>query len=236
MKQLGSLLLFLIILFSPKSFSAEDSTYNFNWLDPDKEVYVLQNRKFRKVGKVYVNLGGGITTSGAFADAFVGQLRAGFFFREDWGIELLYSSNSPDTNETYESVLAQQSVPFVRLVQNYLGAMVMWSPFYAKINTFDQIFYFDWMFGLGYASLTEENNRTALNAGAGGFQRVNELTSETHGGVIWTTAFRFYLNQTWSIRTDLTAVHYQAEKALANDNAKVWYQNFDFTVGVGLTF
>jgi hypothetical protein len=42
------ILLALFTFLSPKIYSSEGSTYSFDWLDPDKEVYVLQNRKFRK--------------------------------------------------------------------------------------------------------------------------------------------------------------------------------------------
>ncbi len=34
--------------------ASEKNVYDFSWLDQDKEVYVLQNRKFRKKNKLYV--------------------------------------------------------------------------------------------------------------------------------------------------------------------------------------
>ena len=49
--------------------AGESSTYDFSWLDPDKEVYVLQNRKFRKKRSLFVSGGGGKTLSGAFVDS-----------------------------------------------------------------------------------------------------------------------------------------------------------------------
>src|SRR5690606_16916020 len=113
-------------------FAAEGDTYNFSWLDPDKEVYVLQSRKFRKNGRAYVNAGGGITTSGAFVSAKNIQGRAGYFFKEEWGFEFLYSMNSGSENETAKSVRnegSSGSVPFRRIVDKYYGAMIMWSPF-----------------------------------------------------------------------------------------------------------
>ena len=85
-------------------FSSESDIYDFTWLDPDKEVYVLQNRKFRKSGRLYINAGGGMTTSGAFINASNIQFRGGFFFKEDWGLEGVYSLNSGKENETAKSV------------------------------------------------------------------------------------------------------------------------------------
>lgn len=222
----------LFIIGINKTYSAETSTYEFKWLDPDKEVYVLQNRKFRKIGKLYLNVGVGTTTSGAFADAAYGQVRVGFFFTENWGFEALHTTTSSKTNSTYDSVFAQDSVPFVRLIDSYSGAMFMWSPFYAKINTFDQIFYFDWMFGLGFATLSEQNNRTALNEGS----KDLPFESEDHSGVMWATSLRFYMSQHWSLRLDLTTIHYQADKAFKDSQEQVWYDNFDLGVGLSYTF
>ena len=80
-------LLLCISLISGVVVANEKSVYEFSWLDKDKEIYVLQNRKFRKVGKVYVGAGGVKTISGAFVDSYGGTLRGGYFFSEDWGIE-----------------------------------------------------------------------------------------------------------------------------------------------------
>ena len=107
-------------------------------------------------------MGGGITTSGAFVDSTVIQGRAGYFFREEWGFELVYSMNNGDENATAKSVRSEGtagSIPFRRIVDNYMGGMILWSPFYAKINTFNQIIYVDWIIGLGVAKLEETNNQ-----------------------------------------------------------------------------
>lgn len=227
--RVGVCLLFCFL--SPTTWSGEESTYEFKWLDADKEVYVLQNRKFRKTRTFHLSAAFGITTSGAFADAIVGQLRAGFFINEDWGVTALYSYNKSDTNDTFESVRVQQAVPFVRQVQYYYGAMVLWSPFYAKINTFNTIIYLDWMFGLGIANLTEENNRNELDVTGS-----TALKTESHVGAMWDVGMRFYLTQTWSMQMNLTAVHYKAEKALPNATEDDFYNNFDFTIGGVISF
>jgi len=39
--------------------SSDDDEYNFNWLDPEKKIYVLQNRKFLKGGHVLLSVTGG---------------------------------------------------------------------------------------------------------------------------------------------------------------------------------
>lgn len=217
------------------AFAAESDTYNFSWLDPDKEVYVLQNRKFRKNGRAYINAGGGITTSGAFVSAKNIQGRAGYFFKEEWGFEFLYSMNSGSENETAKSVRnegSSGSVPFRRIVDKYYGAMILWSPFYSKINTFNTVVYVDWIFGLGYASLTETNNRDEFVTGA----TSATPTQESHGGLMWQAAMKFYLNENWDIRVNLATVHYKAQKASVAASEDGWNTNYDLSATLGYSF
>ena len=84
--------------------AGESSTYSFSWLDPDKEVYVLQNRKFRKKRSLFLNLGFGKDISESFVDSTQIQGRVGFFFKEDYGLGLLYSQNRGKDSDSAESV------------------------------------------------------------------------------------------------------------------------------------
>ncbi|MFW5871979.1 MAG: outer membrane beta-barrel domain-containing protein [bacterium] len=210
-------------------WAAEDSKYNFTWLDPDKEVYVLQNRKFRKDGKFSFSALGGITTSGAFADAKVAQFRAGYFFQEDWGIELLYSKNFSEVNDNYNAIRQSGTAAFVRKGVGYYGGMLKWSPFYAKINTFNKIFYFDWIFGLGIASFTDENNMEEMRANP-----TQNWLEETHTGIVWNTGLRFYVTEAWSVRMDLTTIHYEAIRYAKDesDDQQTYFSNYDLLVGI----
>ena len=225
----------LLFLFSEENIAGEKSTYNFRWLDQDKEVYVLQNRKFRKDKRLHLSAGYGFTTTGAFVDATSLQGRFGFFFTEEIGLELMYAKNSGEENDTFKSVQNDGktgSTPFKREVDNYMAAMFVWSPFYAKINTFNKIVYVDWMLGAGYAQLTEINNRNSVISG-----NVNNLeVKETHDSIVWFTGLKFYLTNTFHLRLDLTGNHYQAKKALAvesSDNKK-YYNNYDLTLAIGM--
>ena len=127
--------------------ASEDSVYTFKWLDQDKEVYVLQNRTFRKDGRFFVNAGGGITTSNAFVKSYNAQVRANYYFNEEIGFEFLYSKNSGKENAAADGLrltaIGTGGIPFRRIVNNYMAAMLVWSPFYAKINTFNSIVYLD---------------------------------------------------------------------------------------------
>jgi outer membrane beta-barrel protein len=186
--------------------AAEKSLYDFSWLDKDKEIYVLQNRRFRKDGQIYIGATGNYIVSGAFINGFGGTARGGYFFREDWGIELVYGKSMGSENDAARAVLQQATVPFYRKVDSYMGGMLMWSPFYSKINTFNRIFYFDWMFGLGGASInTRDNRQRFVN------QDNKSLTSDSASGLLWNTGFRFYISDSWSLRLDVTSLHWRAK-------------------------
>lgn len=236
MKLSCSLLLLISLIIPQLTLAGEKDVYEFSWLDPDKEVYVLQNRKFRKANHLHVNVGYGLTTSGAFVDSSAIQARGGYFFTEDWGFEVLYSKNSGEENDTFKSVVAtvggSGTTPFRRIVQNYYGVMGLWSPFYTKINTFNKIAYMDWIFGLGYGQLTEQNNKTRFDNQ--GTINDNQITEESHSGILWTAAMKFYLDQTWSIRADFTGMYYSATEPKLNKSSMVTH--YDATLSLGFGF
>jgi len=231
------LLILMTLIMSTVVTAAEKSLYNFSWLDNDKEIYVLQNRKFRKQGNVYVGGTLGYNLSQDFLDAYGGTVRGGYFITEDWGIELLFGKNSNSENDTAKGVKEQGTVPFYRQIDTFMGAMIMWSPFYSKINTFNKVFYFDWMFGLGVGTITTKDNRNKFDPAAA---NQDELTDESNIGAIWNTGFRFYLNESWSLRLDLTGQSYKADKTKKSgttgpvSKSSKLYNNYD--VGLGLNY
>jgi outer membrane beta-barrel protein len=231
MKRLLSL---IIILTTSFVFAAEDSMYDFSWLDQDKEVYVLQNRKFRKKGNLYVGATGGKSVAGAFIDSNEFNLLGGYFFSEDWGLELSYTKASGETNKTHDAVNLSGTVAFFRRIDTAASAMLMWSPFYSKINTFNKIFYYDWMFGAGVSSVSTEDNRNEFLTGPD----KNTLTEETISGLSWMTAVRVYITPSWSTRIDFKATHLNADVALtgATDTEKQWSNYYNINVGLNYSF
>lgn len=199
----------LVMLFSHQLIAGEGSTYNFSWLDPDKEVYVLQNRKYRKDKTIHLNAGYGMTTSGPFVDTKSLQGRVGFFFQEEWGAEFIYAKNSGEENDNALAVrngTGGGTTPFRRIVDSYMGGVLLWSPFYTKINTFNKIFYLDWIFGLGYGKIEETNNR--LEVETSGVNKNPESLS--HSGLMWEAAIQAYMSKNLALRLDLTTIHYSA--------------------------
>lgn len=228
----------MVALFAFSASSAQDSSYDFEWMDKDKEVYVLQNRKFRKSGRVNIALLLGNNLSNKFVDQYVGSLKAGYFFHEDWGIELGYAKAfNQQENNTAKGVLEQGAVPFYRQVNDYKSASLIWSPFYGKFNTFNVIYYVDWFFSAGFASISTSNNKNRFDVSP-----LTTLVDETHTGATWSTGILFHLNQMFSIRLEFTGVHFQADRYRENKSSgqvfttKAWTHNYDMNAGLNFQF
>ncbi len=227
---------FKSLIFSNNVHAGEADTYNFSWLDPDKEVFVLQNRKFRKSGRLHMYGGGGKALSGAFVDSTSLQGRLGYYFMEEFGFEIIYSRNSGKENETAANVRdngsGTGSRPFRRIVESYRGGMILWSPFYSKINTFNKIIYYDWIFGLGLGKVKESNNTNEFQVGAGSYP---DSLAE-HSAILWNVGIKVFLGDNLSTRIDMTAVHFQAKSPVLGVNKEIWNDHFDLSFMLGYNF
>jgi outer membrane beta-barrel protein len=231
----NALLFFVGCFLSGSILASEKSLYDFSWLDKDKEIYVLQNRRFRKDGRGYIGATGVKTLNGAFIDSYGGSFKAGYFFREDWGVEFVYGKSSGSTNDNYTGVNEQAAIAYYRKVDSYMGAMAMWSPFYSKINTFNKVFYFDWIFGAGLASINTLDNSKEFETPSD-----KSLTSESNMGLLWTTGMRFYITEHWSLRVDFMGMHYNAKKSSKKNSNQLetdlLFSNYDLGLGLNYSF
>ena len=133
-------LIIILLSSSAVSFSGEKDTYDFLWMDPDKKVYVLQNKTYKKEKMFYTDVGFLLGLGNEFVDTTGYFIKGGYYFHEEWGIELGYTRYSNTTNSSYESIkYINSTIPFVRKLDNSMYAMAIWSPFYGKINTFNKI-------------------------------------------------------------------------------------------------
>jgi hypothetical protein len=84
--------LFLSVLVDiSTSYAADDDDYNFSWLDPDKKIYVLQNRRYRKANSADIFLMGGLSLGDTYRTVYQVQPRLGYWFNEEMGLEVFYS-------------------------------------------------------------------------------------------------------------------------------------------------
>ncbi len=84
----------LFFMLTTQTYASEQDLYDFMWLDPDKKVYVLQNKVHKKEHSIYFNVGYGTSLSAAFQDTNMLHLNTGFYLTEEWAIEGLYTKYS----------------------------------------------------------------------------------------------------------------------------------------------
>lgn len=223
----------LCLLFIGKiAYSAEDDIYDFLWLDPDKKVFVLQNKVFPKKGSLYFDIGYLNSFTGEFQDTSGGALRMGYYLTEEFALELSYAQYSSVNNAAYESVkIVNGSEPFIRRALSQKSVFAVWSPFYGKINTFNKIFYFDWYFGLGTGVFEYESNLKTVTNPALKSRFVQESTTPLQ----LKTGVRFYLNKKVHIGLEFLNTNYEAASPKRPD-LKKWNQQNDLIINLGVSF
>ncbi len=230
MKRLSHL---LILLMTPLFGQAgEKDLYDFLWLDPDKKVYVLQNKIYPKDKSFYLDLGYISNISSNFEDVNGASFRAGYYFHEEWAVEFQHNKYSSKTNSTYESVkIVNDAEPFIRRPLDITSLFIVWSPFYGKINTFNKIYYFDWSFGLGYGQMNAESNLDSVrNPGS-----PNTFDTETYNPIQLKTNLKFHINRNFHIGAEVLNTNFQAGSPKFPDR-KEWKQHNDFVLTLGVSF
>ncbi len=215
--------------------ASEDDEYNFNWLDPEKKIYVLQNRKFLKSGKLELSLLGGLGFSNPYRSTWNIDPRAAYFMNESWGFEVFYTYTSNSANSSFsalQTALTSTTVsPAVREITGQFGALLKWAPWYAKINVFNKILYFDWYFTAGGGSISY--NYLSFPTGINGAV----LNSpQTAFGIFLGTGHEFHLTNRFFARIDVTGAYYRSPViSPANGvSESAWFSNYNFGAGVGL--
>lgn len=235
----------LFLLFPFISFASEKDVYDFEWLDDDKKIYVLQNRKYRKVGKVSLGVMGTFNLSDKFVNNLGGSIKGAYYFKEDWGIEAGFLMGRESYNATFNNVASQRAVPFFNTIKQAMNLSLVWSPFYGKFNTFNKIFYLDWYISAGLASLTTKDDREAFNLTntADIIQKSFNLTESTSVGATWSTGLLWYLSKGFSLRAEITGYHYngafftrELSSALNATETSILFHNYNMSMGLNFLF
>jgi outer membrane beta-barrel protein len=214
--------------------AGEKSLYDFLWLDPDKKVYVLQNKLFKKEHTFYADVGYGMNFTSKFQNTHALALRTGFYVHEEWAVELFYNRYTNSANEEYRNVRSLQVEPFIRRLNSSYGAIGVWSPFYGKINTFNQIFYFDWSFGAGVGMIDAASNR--LNADNSIAD--TRFDQERYTGGILKTKVKFHLREHVHVGLEYFNTYYMGMGPQRNnvDPAPKLRINTDIVFSVGFSY
>lgn len=224
-------LLFFLCLFSQTLKAGERDLYDFLWLDPDKSVFVLQNKLYPKDGSLYFELGYLSNITSTFQDTSGAKFSFGYHFAEEWAIEVSHINYSNTNNTALDSVAAVSGVmPFIRKPLSSTSLFLIWSPFYGKINTFNRIYYFDWSFGVGTGAYKMESNLETAE-----LENEDRYDDESYTPLQLKTSLKFHINKNLHIGLEFINTNYQANTP-KNPNTKSWDQNNDIIMSIGASF
>jgi len=199
--------LFILLLLSLNTFAGLKDVYRYRWLDPKKEVFVLQDKMHENDGRFYISAGYADHRLSEFQSAATINGTLGYYFSEEWAIEGFYNHFLNSNNAAYKAVVTQTStgsggtsnivLPHVVRWDNMMGANLLYTPFYGKINTFNLIFYVDLSFGLGASWNTYSHNTTAATSTLKDAYETDSTVS-----VNWKFQFKWHLTDNIKIKFD----------------------------------
>jgi len=225
--------LFFLILISKNLWAGTKDFYEFKWLDPDKKVYVLQDKLYENKGRFYFNLGYGSQGLSDFQDTNLLHANIGYNFAEEWGAELFYSSYSNKNNNSFEAVQngSVKVLPFILKIKSSYGLLATYSPFYAKLNTYNLISYIDWSFALGYASMqTADNYQDFLSNNT-----QNRFVDVSKSAIVGKTQIRFFLSEYFIFNIDFFNYWMKARQP-GNAGTEKYIRFNDWIFSLGLSF
>lgn len=213
----------------------EKDLYDFMWLDPDKKVYVLQNKVHKKENSIYANIGYGLGLSSNFQDSSALHFNLGYNLTEDWALELLYTKLSNKDNDDMKNLTRiNGTVPFIRKIDSNYAIIAKWSPFYGKINTFNKIFYFDWHLGAGLGKIEAQSNAKTVSDPTS----ANQYNEESYTSLMLKTGLSFHASKNIHIGIDLLVNNYKAPGPVVNsiESKEKMRTNMDAVFTIGFSY
>jgi outer membrane beta-barrel protein len=207
--------------------------YSFSWLDKDKKIYVLQNRRYTKAGRLLLSASAGVGSSNPYRDVQYVEPRLAVFFSEAWGFEAFYSKSFNSSNAAFRALEAESVQPFARDINSQAGALIHWVPWYAKINVFNKVLYFDWGFEAGISKLD-----ATIRYKFGSDLTTDPVRQDDDDKIalLLGTTQQFFLNHDWSIRLDVLGAIYRGTYKISGDAIspdQVLFSNFQYGIGLG---
>lgn len=219
---------------SNQAFAKDGGDYDYSWLENDKKIYVVQNRKYEKALKFDLSLqtGLGITSPYTTAITFVPKLS--FYFNEHWGINGFagFIKNADNVTLTSLKDANPGNMPVIEQTSGFFGGTVSWIPFYAKLNMFDQLLYLDWSFSAGGGLI--QNTQNIWKHGA---SKSQDTTKISYPAFVWGTGHKYFMTRHWSATLDLTSFLYNQK--LVDSQGKATSNTAligDYYVTLGLSY
>ena len=119
------------------------------WAPKDRKFQVVQNRTYTKTKKLHLSLMPSFMLNEEYSKGFGLDLGLGYYFTDQWGIELEYQLVDLEDNDLQEAVLDLDGFANSSVVTNYYGVTGKFMPLYAKMSWLgSRIVYFDLSFGV----------------------------------------------------------------------------------------
>lgn len=137
------------------------------WSAKDDDFAVVQNRRYTKEKRFFLNASLGLPFNDPFATGTMTQIQTGYFFNERLGVDAAFTMANLKDNDAVDQFINRYGIAPDR--NNYKGSKMLnvtYVPMYAKMSFLDKsIIYFDmgFMFGLGttdYIIKKEEGDET----------------------------------------------------------------------------
>jgi len=222
----------LVCILPLSLFASDKDLYDFLWLDQDKKVFVLQNKLFEKKHTFYTDLGYTGSLSGDFQDTSGFKLYAGYYLTEEFALELVYGQYSNSENAAYKNVLLVSGIePFIRRPVSMTSIFLNWAPFYGKINTFNKIFYFDFIMGIGSGIYKMESNLDNVDQPS----VFSTYSTESYTPLHLRAEFKFHANKRIHLGAEFMSTFIQAETPKSAPSKKLQQFN-EFSLKVGISF
>ncbi|MEI7973868.1 MAG: outer membrane beta-barrel domain-containing protein [Bdellovibrio sp.] len=166
------------------------------WSAKDRDFAVVQNRTYIKEKRFFLNAGYGVLMNDPYSNGRVTNWALGYYFSEQWGIELAQETGSLIDNASVSAFVNQNaSKPNYNKLNNYTSLNALFVPFYAKMSMLDRaIVYFDIQFALGVGSM----KYTSIIDPAQGPDRSGQAL-----GYNFDFTQQLYFSRHWAIRMDL---------------------------------
>jgi len=127
------------------------------WAAKDDDFSVVQNRRYTKAGRFYLDVSEGIPFNDPFSTGQMTAGQIGYFFNERWGVDFNYTKANLHDNDAMSSFKSQFGgvIPNHNVFTGSQMASVTYVPLYAKMSWLDSsIIYFDMGVSVG-AGMTD---------------------------------------------------------------------------------
>lgn len=125
------------------------------WAAKDDDFSVVQNRRYIKAERFYLNIAGGTPINDPFGTGSITSAQLGYYFNERWGLDVNYTKADMKDNDNTDQFKSTFAVaPNYNFFDSSTMLSVTYVPLYAKMSFVDKyIIYFDMGLSLGIGSV-----------------------------------------------------------------------------------